>query len=120
MESNFDFDDNLPKSLESDKLEAIEGLAQPLPEQGLECFVSVGLFGERNNPHCLKDHKHVPTTMVMKVFGKFSDCIGRYKNYHDHVLREKIEKIWTTCYSKDQMPRSKIISTQFGLGIVVE
>jgi hypothetical protein len=35
-------------------------------------------------------------------------------------LREKIERIWKLAYSKDAMPRSKVVSTQFGLGIVAE
>jgi hypothetical protein len=35
-------------------------------------------------------------------------------------LREKIERIWKLAYNKDAMPRSKIVSIQFGLGIVAE
>ena len=98
----FDFDDDLSKSLESNKLEVIEGLAKPPSKQDLEYFVSVGFLGKRDNPYRLKEHKHVPITEIVKVFRKFSYCIGyRYKDCCDPIFRETIEKIWMIHYSKD-------------------
>ena len=35
-------------------------------------------------------------------------------------MREKIERIWKLAYNKDAMLRSKIVSTQFWLGIVTK
>jgi hypothetical protein len=111
MEFAFHSDNDLPKSLESDK-KVIEGLAKPPPERDLEYFVSVGLFGEGDNPHRSKEHKHVPIIEIVKVFGKFINRTGYcYKDCCDPVLREKIEKIWMTCYNTDRMLRSKIVST---------
>ena len=69
----------------------------------------------------MKEHKHVITTKIEKVFRKWSSWTRyRYKNCRDPKLREEIERIWKLAYNKDAMPRSKIVSTQFGLRIVAE
>ena len=74
-----------------------------------------------NNLHCLKEHKYVPTFEIEKVFEKWSSQARYcYKNCRDLKLKETIERIWKLTYNKDAMPRSKIVSTRFGLGIVVE
>jgi hypothetical protein len=94
---------------------------KPPLEQDFEFFRKVGLSDNGDNLHRLKEHKHVPTIEIENFFGKWSSWAGyRYKNCRDPRLREKIERIWKLAYSKDAMPRSKIVSTQFGLGIVAE
>jgi hypothetical protein len=114
-------DEDCSKSLVDGELEIIEALAKPPPRRDLEYFVGVGLSAEGDNPHRLKEHKHVPTTEIVKIFGKFSNRTGyRYKDCRDPALREKIEKIWKIAYGKERMPKSNVVSTQFGLGIVAE
>ena len=109
------------KAEESSDIASIDHLSKPPPERDLEFFRKAGLSVDGDNPHRLKEHKHVPTAEIEKVFGKWSSRAGyRYKNCRDPLLREKIERIWKLAYSKDAMPRSKIVSTQFGLGIVAE
>ena len=69
----------------------------------------------------MKEHKHVITIEIEKVFRKWSSWARYgYKNCRDPKLKEEIERIWKLAYNKDAMPRSKIASTQFGLRIVAE
>jgi hypothetical protein len=76
---------------------------------------------KETNPHRLKEHKHVPTIEIVKIFGKFSNRIGYcYKDCRDPALREKIKRIWKIAYGKERMPKSSVVSIQFGLGIVAE
>jgi hypothetical protein len=109
------------KSEKSSNLASIEHLTKPPPERGFEFFRNATLNNNNNNPHCLKEHKHVPIVKIEKVFEKWSSRAGYcYKNCRDSKLREKIERIWKLAYSKDAMPKSKIVSTQFGFKIVAE
>ena len=109
------------KNKESSDIASIEHFSKPPPERDFEFFRKVGLSDNGDNLHHLKEHKHVPAIEIEKVFGKWSSRAGYYyKNCRDLKLREKIEKIWKLAYSKDAMPRSKIVSTQFRLGIVEE
>jgi hypothetical protein len=91
----------------------IECIAKPPLVWNLQYYVGVGLFDKEENPHRLKEHKHIPTLEIEKVFGTGKEC-------RDTTLREKIEKIWKLAYNKDKMPKSKIVAIQFALGIVVE
>jgi hypothetical protein len=68
------------KSLDFDELEMIECIAKPPLVRNLHYFVGVGLSDEGENPHRLREHKHIPTLEIEKVFGKWSNCTGyRYK-----------------------------------------
>lgn len=83
--------------------------------------MDVEFSNDGENLHRLKEHKHIPTLEVEKVFGKWSNCIDyRYKECQDVALRKKIKKIWKLVYNKKKMPKSKIVATQFVLGIVAE
>jgi hypothetical protein len=83
--------------------------------------VGVGLSNDGQNQHRLKEHKHILTSEIENVFGKWSNRTSyRYKECSDAALQEKIKKIWKLAYSKEKMPKSKIVATQFALGIVVE
>jgi hypothetical protein len=109
------------KNEESSDIAPVEHLTKPPPEWDFEFKKNAGLSDSGDNLHRLKEHKHVPTTEIEKVFGKWSSWAGyRYKNCRDPKLREKIERISKLAYNKDAMPRSKVVSTQFGLGIVAE
>jgi hypothetical protein len=99
----------------------IECIAKPPPVRNLQYFVGVGLSDEGENPHRLREHKHISTLEIEKVFSKWSNRTGyRYKECRDAALREKIERIWKLAYNKEKMPKSKIVATQFALGIVAE
>jgi hypothetical protein len=114
-------EDEFLKILDSDELEMIDSIAKPPPVRDLHYFVGIGLSNDGENPHRLKEHKHIPTLEIEKVFGKWSNRTSYYyKECRDAALREKIEKIWKLAYSKEKMPRSKIVATQFALGIVAE
>jgi hypothetical protein len=109
------------KNEESSDIASVDHLTKPPPERDFEFFRNTGLSNNDNNPHHLKEHKHVPTAEIEKVFKKWSSRAGYcYKNCRDPKLREKIERIWKLAYNKDAMPRSKVVSTQFGFGIVGE
>jgi hypothetical protein len=102
------------KNEESPDIASVEYLTKLPPERDFEFFRNAGLSDNGENPHYLKEHKHVPTAKIEKVFGKWSSRAGyHYKNCRDPKLREKIERIWKLAYNKDVMLRSKIVSTQF-------
>ena len=58
------------KSLDSDELEMIKCIAKPPLVRNLQYFVSVGLFDKGENPHRFREHKHILTLEIEKVFGK--------------------------------------------------
>jgi hypothetical protein len=100
------------KNEESSDIALVEHLTKLPSERDFEFFRNVGLSDNGDNPHCLKEYKHVPIVEIEKVFGKWSSRIGyRYENYRNPKLREKIKRIWKLAYNKDAMPRSKIVST---------
>jgi hypothetical protein len=90
----------------------IDNIAKPPPVQDLQYFVGAGLSNDGENLHRLKEHKHILTLEIEKVFGKWNNCTGyRYKECRNTALQEKIEKIWKLAYSKEKMPKSKIVAT---------
>ena len=79
------------------------------------------LSDKGENPHRLREHKHILTLEIEKIFNKWSNRISyHYKECRDTALQEKIEKIWKLTYNKEKMPKSKIVATQFVLGIAAE
>jgi hypothetical protein len=94
------------KNEESSDIASVEHLTKLPLEWDFEFFRNAGLSDNGDNPHCLKEHKHVPTAEIEKMFGKWSSqAVYRYKNCRDLKLREEIERIWKLAYNKDAMPK---------------
>jgi hypothetical protein len=64
------------KNEESSNIASVEHLTKPPPERDFEFFRNVGLSNNGNNPHHLKEQKHIPTAEIEKVFGSWQNVRG--------------------------------------------